>query len=83
RRKLAQQEQKYVLIRSIPPTSNIVESFLVLPGRHLGRNATAFNQRRLSRSSFSVRTQATGTPAFPIRFFNDLSVVGGICKRLA
>ncbi|ETP10118.1 hypothetical protein F441_14161 [Phytophthora nicotianae CJ01A1] len=61
RRKLAQQEQKYVLIRSIPPTSNIVESFLVLPGRHLGRNATAFNQRRLSRSSFSVRTQATGT----------------------
>ncbi|ETL87870.1 hypothetical protein L917_13015, partial [Phytophthora nicotianae] len=26
RRKLAQQEQKYVLIRSIPPTSNIVES---------------------------------------------------------
>ncbi|ETI29695.1 hypothetical protein F443_23192 [Phytophthora nicotianae P1569] len=62
RRKLAQQEQKYVLIRSIPPTSNIVERFfLVLPGRHLGKNATSFNQRRLSRSSFSVRTQATGT----------------------
>ncbi|ETP39716.1 hypothetical protein F442_12840 [Phytophthora nicotianae P10297] len=52
RRKLAQQEQKYVLIRSIPPTSNIVERFFSIARTTFGQERNSLQPATLEQILF-------------------------------